>query len=236
MAGKLFAGIVAATLPLAASRDLSLSAQVEGDQAHLIAQVTAAPADASAVAHVVGPDGQGSDVALAETAPGRFEGDVPTAEVGPYLMRVEVSAGNRVLDAATTGVAIAYSPELRFIGTDLPFLRELASAGGGVVLSSAREALSEPVPPVNVTQSLAEWLLVLAAILLPLDVALRRLVIGREGLMPSVRAETAKTKKAKFKKAKTDNDGKHPPDSPSPPAAEEEEPVLATKLLERLRR
>ena len=174
-AGKLFAGIVAATLPLAASPDLSLSAQVEGDQAHLIAQVTAAPADASAVAHVVGPDGQGSDVALAETAPGRFEGDVPTAEVGPYLMRVEVSAGSRVLDAATTGVAIAYSPELRFIGTDLPFLRELASAGGGVVLSSAREALSEPVPPVNVTQSLAEWLLVLAAILLPLDVALRRL-------------------------------------------------------------
>ena len=66
------------------------------------------------MAHVVGPDGQGSDVPLAETAPGRFEGDVPTAEVGPYLMRVEVSAGSRVLDAATTGVAIAYSPELRF--------------------------------------------------------------------------------------------------------------------------
>ncbi len=74
LAGKLFAGIVAATLPLAASPALSLSAQVEGDQAHLIAQVAAAPADASAVAHVVGPDGQGSDVPLAETAPGRFEG------------------------------------------------------------------------------------------------------------------------------------------------------------------
>ena len=35
-------------------------------------------------------------------------------------------------------------------------------------------------PPVNVTQSLAEWLLVLAVVLLPVDVALRRLVIGRE--------------------------------------------------------
>ena len=97
------------------------------------------------------------------------------------------------------------------------------------------------------TQSLAEWLLVLAAILLPLDVALRRLVIGREGLVPmgtgparvgqaGVRAEKPKAKKAKFKKAKTDNDGKPPSGSPSPPAAEEEEPVLATKLLERLRR
>ena len=180
LAGRLFAGIVAATLPLAASRDLSLSAQVEGDQAHLVAQVAEAPADTSAVAHVVRPDGQGSDIALAETAPGRFEGDIPTTEVGPYLMRVEVKAGERALDAATTGVAIAYSPELRFIGTDLPFLREVASAGGGVVLASARAALSQPVPPVSVTQSLAEWLLVLAAILLPVDVALRRLVIGRQ--------------------------------------------------------
>ncbi len=185
LAGKLFAGIVAATLPLAASPDLSLSAQVEGDQAHLIAQVAAAPADASAVAHVVRPDGQGSDIALAETAPGRFEGDIPTTEVGAYLMRVEVNAGERALAAATTGVAIPYSPELRFIGTDLAFLREVASAGGGVVLTSAAAALSQPVPPVNVTQSLAEWLLVLAAILLPLDVALRRLVIGRQRPAPS---------------------------------------------------
>ena len=233
LAGKLFAGIVAATLPLAASPALSLSAQVEGDQAHLIAQVAEAPADASAVAHVVSPGGQGSDVALAETAPGRFEGDVPTNEVGPYLMRVEVSAGGRVLEAATTGVAIAYSPELRFIGTDLPFLQELASAGGGVVLSSAREALSEPVPPVNVNQSLAEWLLVLAAVLLPIDVALRRLVIGRQRPVP---VEAPPTENVGAKSAKAKGDGKPPAEPPSPPAAEDEEPVLATKLLERLRR
>jgi hypothetical protein len=233
LAGRLFAGIVAATLPLAASQDLSLSAQVEGDQAHLVAQVAEAPADASAVAHVVRPDGQGSDIALAETAPGRFEGDIPTTEVGPYLMRVEVKAGERALDAATTGVAIAYSPELRFIGTDLPFLRELASAGGGVVLTSAPAALSQPVPPVSVTQSLAEWLLVLAVILLPIDVALRRLVIGRQRALP---VDALPTRKSGAQDREAQGDGKPPAEPPPPPAAEEEEPVLATKLLERLRR
>jgi hypothetical protein len=238
LAGKLFAGIVAATLPLAASPALAMSAQVDGDQAHLVAQVAAAPADASAVAHVVGPDGQGSVVALAETAPGRFEGDVPTTEVGPYLMRVEVSAGSRLLDAATTGAAIAYSPELRFVGTDLPFLHEVASAGGGVVLASAREALSEPVPPVNMTQSLAEWLLVLAAVLLPVDVAVRRLVIGR-GKPVFVEAPLSakvKEKKVKPRREEPQKDGKPPAEAPPPPAVEEEQPVLATKLLERLRR
>jgi von Willebrand factor type A domain len=238
LAGRLFAGIVAATLPLAASPALSVSTQLEGDQAHLVAEAATAPADASAVAHVVGPDGQGSDVPLAETAPGRFEADVPTPEVGAYLMRVEVSAAGRLLDAATTGVAIAYSPELRFIGTDLPFLRQVAEAGGGVVLSAAGEALSEPVPPVNVTQSLAEWLLVLAVVLLPLDVALRRLVIGRK--KPVLRAEgTAREVSAKgrgSRRAKSKDDGKPPTEPPAPLAVEEAETVLATKLLERLRR
>ncbi len=228
LAGRLFAGIVASTLPLAATPALSLSSQVEGDQAHLIAQVADAPSDASAVAHVVGPGGQGSDVPLAETAPGRFEGDVPTTNVGAYLMRVEVAAGRRVLQAATVGVAVAYSPELRFIGTDLPFLEQVARAGGGAVLSSAGEALSEPVPAVNVSTPLSEWLLLLAAILLPLDVALRRLVIGREPpALPDERNARAPTKGAGKEKEAS---------SPEQPPQKEDEPVLATKLLERLRR
>ena len=230
LAGRLFAGIVAATLPLAANPALSLSTQVEGDQAHLIAQVPAAPTDASAVAHVVGPNEQGSDVPLAETAPGRFEGDVPTSDVGAYLMRVQVTAGERVLDAATAGVAIAYSPEQRFIGTDLPLLDEVARAGGGTLLSAAPEALSEPVPAVNVSQPLFGWLLVLAAVLLPLDVALRRLALGRE---TPARPDQARAKKAGRKKTGGKRSGP-PPTSPSPP--EDEEPVLATRLLERLRR
>ncbi len=54
-AGRLFAGIAASTLPLAADPTLSVSAQLEGDQAHIIAQVAGAPSDASAAAHVVGP-------------------------------------------------------------------------------------------------------------------------------------------------------------------------------------
>jgi hypothetical protein len=237
LAGKLFAGIVAATLPLAASPALSLSAQVEGDQAHLIAQVEGAPGDASALAHVVKPDGQGSDVPLAETAPGRFEGDVPTTEVGAYLMRVEVSAGHRVLDAATAGVAVAYSPELRFIGTDLALLRQMASAGGGAVLTSARQALSEPVPPVNVAQSLAEWLLALAVVLLPLDVALRRLVLARKrpGPAPLEDPSVPPARNAGAARAAPPN-GPANEEAEQPENAPEEEPVLATKLLERLRR
>jgi hypothetical protein len=229
LGGKLIAGIVASTLPLAADPALSLSAQVEGDEAHLMAQVAAAPSDASALAHVVGPDGEGSEVPLAETAPGRFEGDIPTSEVGTYLVKVQVSANGRVLHAATAGVAVAYSPELRFMGTSSGFLAQIARAGGGAVLFSARQAISEPVPPVDLTQPFWDELLVLAAVLLPLDVALRRLNLSRDRLLMAGDAATTT--------AEGGSAGKPGPSPPTPPSlAPREEAPLATRLLERLQR
>jgi Ca-activated chloride channel family protein len=222
LAGRLFAGIVASTLPLAADPSLSVVARIEGDQAHILAQASSLPSGASAVAHVVGPDSHGFAVPLVETAPGRFEGDVPVSQVGPYLMRVEVRVGSRVVHAVTVGTVVAYSPELRFMGTDLSFLQQLARAGGGAVLSSAPAVVPQPLPPVTVTQPIFDWLLVLAIVLLPLDVALRRLNLSRQSLAVRSAAQAPAGKWVR------------PPAPPRP--APEEEPVLATRLLERLRR
>jgi len=236
LAGKLLAGIVASTLPLAADPALSLSAQLEGGTAHLVAQVPGLPFDASAVVHVVGPDGQGSEVPLSETAPGRFEGDIPASAVGAYLMRAEVSAGGRALHAATIGVAVPYSPELRFVGTDLGFLEQVADAGGGAVLSSARQALAEGVPPVNLDQPLSGALLVLAIILFPLDVALRRLDLRRAQLpLPSTEgAPDPGPRRATRAPPPGEGEGTGS-QGPEPPPPEPER-VLATRLLERLKR
>ncbi|HMC07948.1 MAG TPA: hypothetical protein VKL22_01310, partial [Actinomycetota bacterium] len=72
-----------------------------------------------------------------------------------------------------------YSAEYRFLGTDLPFLSELARAGGGSVLPDGAAAFRVPLPRVAVKTSLAFLLLAVATILLPLDVASRRLVLSR---------------------------------------------------------
>jgi hypothetical protein len=144
-------------------------------------------------------------------------------------MRVEVSAGGRALQAATTGVAVAYSPELRYLGTDLGFLQQVAEAGGGAVLSSARQALAEPVPPVDLDQPLWGALLVLAIVLLPLDVALRRLDLRRAPL-PAPRTEDVSDPGPR-QATRAPSPGSDPPGPSS-----ETEPVLATRLLERLKR
>ncbi|HTW09757.1 MAG TPA: hypothetical protein VME46_19800 [Acidimicrobiales bacterium] len=244
VAGRLLAGIVAATLPLQASSALSLSSDNEGDETHLVARATGLPSDASAVVHVVSPDGSGSQLALAETSPGVFEGDVPTTEVGAYLMRAQVSANGRPLRAATAGIAIAYSPELRFMGTDAPFLAQVARAGGGTVLTSPDQVFDEPVPVVDVDHPLWFLLLVLAIALLPVDVALRRLDARRARLPLPEEAVTVVEAPEQTVPGKP-GDGTRPP--PGPPAGGEvpvktrkpgrqEEPALAAKLLERLQK
>ncbi|MGH9069403.1 MAG: hypothetical protein ACRD0J_18210, partial [Acidimicrobiales bacterium] len=77
--------------------------------------------------------------------------------------------------AVTTGLVVSYSPESRFVGTDRGFLAALARAGGGTIIHSAAQAFRVSVPPVVVDHSLAWWLLALAALLVPVDVAVRRL-------------------------------------------------------------
>ena len=174
-AGRLLAQMVASTLPLASDPQLSVATTVEGDHAHVTVELNGAPDDASVTADVVGPDQNPQESILAATAHGRWEGAVPTTSVGTYLVRVTVTSRGRVIHATTAGVAVPYSPEYRFLGTDSRLLAQLAQAGGGTVLTDARSAASLPSPAVREDLDLSPWLLALAALLLPLDVAARRL-------------------------------------------------------------
>jgi hypothetical protein len=131
------------------------------------------------VASVAGPDRQGLAVPLSTTAPGRYEGTFPVSQTGNYLVRVAVSEHGQVTHVALGGLSVAYSAEYQFLGTDAGFLQEIARAGGGTVLSDAGSAYKVALPKVEVKESLAFLLLAVAALLLPLDVAARRLVVSR---------------------------------------------------------
>lgn len=177
--GRLLANIVGSTLPLAADPAISVRATVEGDRGHVIAEVAGAPADASVTTSILAPDRSATETGLVSTGPGRFEGDFDAQQVGSYLLRVGVSSGGRLTHVTTAGLAVAYSPEYRFLGTDGPVLREIAAAGGGVVLGSVAEAVGLPLPEVRIPVPLFTGLLVVATLLLPLDIGLRRLVVRR---------------------------------------------------------
>jgi hypothetical protein len=92
-----------------------------------------------------------------------------------YVLRVSLNTGGSAARAATAGLAVSYSPEYRFLGTDGGTLAAIAQAGGGSVLTDARSILAAVPPPVDAVDELTSALLVLSLGLLVADVAARRL-------------------------------------------------------------
>ncbi|HLG62654.1 MAG TPA: glutamine amidotransferase [Ktedonosporobacter sp.] len=134
-------------------------------------------------AHIIAPDLSQGTITLQPTAPAHWEGNFTASQVGAYLLQVTwkgpVTSGQN--DAhqltASTGLIVPYSPEFRSEGVDLRFLQLLARAGGGTLLNPAdsASAFTQNLVPVSAAISITFLLLALAALLLPIDIAVRRL-------------------------------------------------------------
>jgi hypothetical protein len=168
---------------------LLVNGQISGGNGHVIVNLPASTLSASqsvsqqqAQVNIITPDRSQQTLILQPTAPGRFEGDFTTTQVGAYLLHVTWQArssngSNSSQLSATTGLVVPYSPEYSASGTDLNFLNRLAHAGGGNILDANNyaAAFTLNLPPVYAALSITFWLFAIAALLLPIDIALRRL-------------------------------------------------------------
>ncbi len=197
-ANLLFGDMVHASLPQPGDPALQVETTGQGDHTHLL--VTApATSGATMTVNALAPDLSSNILTLSSTGAGRFEGDLPTDQVGSYLLHVTESAGGVVRHTTTTGLVVPYSPEYRDLGTDAATLRAIAQAGGGALLTNASGIFQLPVPSVRAAQPISELLLILAILLFPVDVALRRLIFRledapawRAALQPRAAATRAK--------------------------------------------
>ncbi|MDY6877227.1 MAG: VWA domain-containing protein [Chloroflexota bacterium] len=131
---------------------------------------------------LVGPEGEPARVELAQAAPGRYEGTfLPQAE-GAYLMRLTGALAGEEAVALTTGWVMGYSPEYASLVGDPAYMARLAELGGGAVLEEPSEAFAHDLVGAGVRRDLWPYLLGLAAFLLPFDVGVRRLALGRRDL------------------------------------------------------
>ncbi|MBX3272765.1 MAG: VWA domain-containing protein [Sandaracinaceae bacterium] len=128
-------------------------------------------------ATIAGPGGRSSEVALTETASGRYEASFDADAPGPYLVTVR-ERGEGLVGSA--GVVRARGDELRGDGTDHARLAQIAALSGGRVREgSLARVFAERPPPIHAFTPLWRELVALAMILLLLSVALRRLVLPR---------------------------------------------------------
>jgi len=118
---------------------------------------------------------------LQQVAPGRYEVPFTPQQEGAYFIRV--AGGNAQVGASaaqTLGWVLSYSPEYQIRPADTTLLNTLARITGGRVLSEQPAlAFEHNVPATAAPYALWPWLLLFAALLLPLDIAIRRLILTR---------------------------------------------------------
>ena len=148
-------------------------------------------------ASIVGPDGATQLVDMRQTASGRYEAGFTPTEPGAYLIRVAGAGEAQTSVGETSGWVLTYSPEYKKLEADPQALARIALiTEGGCVIPAENAPIPEGNPVYcqvagpaaafthdllarQVTNPMWPFLLLLAVILLPFDIAIRRLVVSR---------------------------------------------------------
>jgi len=145
-----------------------------------VADDTAFPDGADAVAIVAGPDGQRIEVPLDRLAGDRFGAEVPAPRSGSYAVGVTVNAGGDVVLSSAALANESYPAEFRPGPSDAAFLGRLSTITAGRGEIEAAQAFDrDGLSPGTRSIELRGLLLLLAALLFPLAVLVSRLALRR---------------------------------------------------------
>jgi uncharacterized membrane protein/Mg-chelatase subunit ChlD len=136
----------------------------------------------STSAVVVGPDLTASEVPLVQIAPGVYEAPLGEIDAGAYAVRVTQTRPGSTPLGRTVGLVAPTPAEYRQLGTNEPFLTALRTATGGAEVVTPTDPWLHDLRTTSRSTDLWPLLLVLALLLWPLDIALRRVSVGRREL------------------------------------------------------
>jgi uncharacterized membrane protein len=135
------------------------------------------------VVRLVSPDLTPTQARLQQVGPGRYAGMLRAEDAGAYLVRV---AQTREGDSAsrTLGLVNPAATEYRRLGVDADALRTYARDGNGQVLDPADESALKALWRHDIAADafptpIWPWLLLLAIVLVPIDVGVRRVALSR---------------------------------------------------------
>ncbi len=128
---------------------------------------------------LISPDLKKKQLAVTQTAPGRYELDFPTQDVGPYFLNVMQKQAGEVVNTQVTGTVVSYPQEYLVHNADDALLTQLAAVSGGKFDASAEDAFRPPEEQVALRIHLWRPFLITALFLLLVDIALRRVDFKR---------------------------------------------------------
>jgi uncharacterized membrane protein len=144
-------------------------------------------------ADIIAPDSTTQTVNLQQSAPGQYHASFSASLPGVYMLHLSGTPaqgenGNPL--QMTTGWVLPYSAEYRHLQTDGKTLEQISQATHGQVLSLGSEPADiflHNLPAGQVPTQAWPWLVGLAAILLPINIATRRLMIRPQEIKENIR-------------------------------------------------
>ncbi|MBN2713444.1 MAG: VWA domain-containing protein, partial [Planctomycetes bacterium] len=178
--------------------NLKLSTQIEGERGQIVVHALDKDgnplSDMELVAYVSDPDSESLDpVRLRQTGVCTYEGDFPAGKVGKYQVTVRKREGSSGPDAAAYGGAsVPFSAEMEKLNENQPLLRRISEKGGGAYLDPATRKdydifNRKDLPATKDFQDIWKLFLILAAVLFPLDVFVRRVMIDYSEVFANLR-------------------------------------------------
>jgi uncharacterized membrane protein/Mg-chelatase subunit ChlD len=131
---------------------------------------------------ITAPDLTSRAVGLVQVAPGVYEAPLGEIDAGAYIVRVSQTRAGSTPLGRTLGLVAPTPAEYRLLGSNEPFLATLRAATNGRAIETAAQPWTHDLARTDTYTDLWPSLLILALLLWPLDIALRRVSIGRREL------------------------------------------------------
>ena len=128
--------------------------------------------------HIITPDLKSIQIPLQQTASGKYEGSFEALNTGSYFVNISSKGGESI----TTGFVIPYSPEYKANRTNMFLLKNIAEKTGGKINPDIDYILSHNLVKPRSLTDIFKFLLLCSIILIPLDIASRRIIIERRQL------------------------------------------------------
>ncbi|HEY1013763.1 MAG TPA: VWA domain-containing protein, partial [Herpetosiphonaceae bacterium] len=195
---RLAAQTVGWTLPVVSNDNIGVSTAFVGSEIEVTVYARD-PSDLPLTGHavtvdVVGADGVVRQATLREIGAGVYQGRVASPETGTYFLQLGgADAGGRPVFQRSAGVIVPYSPEYRQGQANPALVAAIAAEAGGRVIEQPAAAFDHTLRAVRRATPVHFGLLLLALLLLPLDIAVRRLRLGKLGELRLGRRKAAPT-------------------------------------------
>jgi Mg-chelatase subunit ChlD len=178
---KLWQNIVNWTIDNYESSDANIEVNLQGNKANIKFTTKDMESVVDTEVEVLTPSMEKETVKLYPSSPGEYTGELNLEDTGVYILKGIQKNGTEILNTATSGVNLPYSPEYK-ITSETKVLQQLVESIDGEFISKPEQVFKGNMEKVQGKKDLTNIFIVIALLLFILDIAFRRLNLPLEKL------------------------------------------------------